>query len=87
MMGKRASYQLREAAGSFWLMNTEQIGLPFEQPLMLNACGAMIWKEYAAGKTQAEIAARLQRVYELDADAAAADVRDFLEQLNGQGIE
>ncbi len=87
MMGKRTSYQLREAAGGFWLINTEQSGLPFEQPLLLNACGAMIWKEYAAGKTRAEIAVRLQRVYGLDADEAAADVGEFLEQLNGQGIE
>lgn len=83
----QTAYQLREAAGAYWLINMEQKGLPFEKPLMLNQCGALIWKEYSAGKAVGEIAGKLQQLYGIGPTEAEADVRDFIGQLRVQGIE
>ena len=83
---RQTGYQLREAAGEYWLINMEQKGLPFEKPLMLNQCGALIWKEYSAGKAMGEIVEMLRQFYGIEPAEAEADVKDFIGQLNGQGI-
>lgn len=83
---RQTGYQLREAAGDYWLINMEQKGLPFEKPLMLNQCGALIWKEYSAGKAMGEIAGMLRQFYGIGPAEAEADVEDFIGQLKGQGI-
>lgn len=84
---RQTGYQLREAAGDYWLINMEQRGLPFEKPLMLNQCGALIWKEYSEGKAIGEIARTLQQTYGIELAEAEADVKDFIGQLKVQGIE
>lgn len=80
-MDKTKEYQLREAAGAFWLLHMTQPGMPFEKPMMLNECGALIWKNYAEGASEKEIAHLLQETYGISEETASQDTRAFLREL------
>ena len=41
-------YQLRCAAGKYWLLDMEQDGETYRPPLMLNESGAYIFRQYMA---------------------------------------
>ena len=82
---KKQRYQLRFAAGTYWLLDMEQEGAAYRKPFLLNETAAEIWKRYAAGETEESIAKWLQQEYAIDKQAAEEDVRDFLRQL-GQSI-
>ena len=51
-MDQRSRYQLRRAAGVYWLLDMEQDGLSCERPIMLNECGAFLWQRFRDGKTK-----------------------------------
>ena len=36
-------YQIRQAAGMYWLLDMEQPGIPYRQPVLLNETGAAFW--------------------------------------------
>lgn len=80
-MGKKMEYQLREAAGAFWLLHMTQKGLPFEKPLMLNACGALIWEYYVKGYPADKISHIVQETYDIPEKQAKADTQEFIRQL------
>ena len=42
-------YQIRHAAGIYWLLDMEQQGYPYEKPLPLNEMGAQIWEMMQKG--------------------------------------
>ncbi len=82
----KEKYQLREAAGCFWLLDMEQDGKNFRKPLMLNKSGAAIWKLLCDGKDPKQIAEYLKKTYDISGDEAKEDVRLFLESLKKEGI-
>ena len=43
-------YQIRQAAGMYWLLDMEQSGIPYRQPVLLNETGAAFWKLLVQGK-------------------------------------
>lgn len=47
-------YQLRQAAGAYWLLDMEQ-GEQYKKPFMLNECGAYIYRAYISGMSEDEI--------------------------------
>ena len=65
-------YQLRCAAGKYWLLDMEQDGETYRPPLMLNESGAYIFRQYMAGNTADKI--------------AETDVMQFIRQMELQGI-
>lgn len=75
-------YQLRYAAGMYWLLNTKQQGLNYIRPLSLNECGAYLWRKLAGGSDKTEIVNKLCEEYGLEREEALSDVEDFLKQLN-----
>ena len=79
-------YQLRAAAGQYWLLNMEQKGVPYQGPVALNAMGAEIWNRLQRGKTSAVIAEELSIQYETSSEEILEDVLAFCEQLKKQGI-
>lgn len=79
-------YQLRTAAGQYWLLNMEQKGVPYQGPVALNAMGAEIWNRLQRGKTSAAIAEELSIQYETSSEEILEDVLVFCEQLKKQGI-
>ncbi len=75
-------YQLRYAAGMYWLLNTKQRGLHYIRPLSLNECGAHLWQMLSAGADKPELVNSLCAEYGLERAEALSDVEDFIKQLN-----
>lgn len=81
-----AEYQMRKAAGGYWLLDMGQTGLAYKNPVPLNETGAEIWELTEAGKTPEQIAEKFAKDYGIAKEEALADVRQFFEQLKQQGI-
>lgn len=79
-------YQLRYAAGTYWLLNMRQRGTDYVKPLALNASGADLWRMLRDGFDKAAIADRLCGEYGLEREAALKDVEEFSEQLRQYGF-
>jgi Coenzyme PQQ synthesis protein D (PqqD) len=54
--------------------------------LSTNGSGALLWLELAGGATRDRLVERLAQAYMIDDERAAADVDNFLSELNGQGL-
>lgn len=83
---EKKRYQLRQAAGIYWLLDMEQSGIPYVKPVPMNEMGADIWKLYVQGFAAEEIAERLSSAYDVSAGSVKEDVSAFLEELKAQGI-
>ncbi|MBR6643841.1 MAG: PqqD family protein [Lachnospiraceae bacterium] len=82
----QSKYQLRYAAGRYWLLNMAQKGVPYHAPIALNSVGAEIWTRLADNMEISQIAKDLSAWYNISEDEALDDVREFLAQLEKQGI-
>lgn len=85
-MSQKERYQLRKAAGMYWLLDMEQEGLTGKKSVVINECGAYIWKWYQEKCTPEEIAGRLHETYGVAEEEAKADVTAFMNELKAQGI-
>ena len=83
----REKYQLRHAAGSYWLLVMEQTGKDYIQPVSLNEAGAEIWRRLQEKDTVEQIAEEYHRRFQIPVTEAMADIEQFLGQLKKQGIE
>lgn len=79
-------YQLRHAAGKYWLLDMQQNGLGYTKPVMLNECAAFIWKRSSRGETQEQIAQELQKIYGIPLEEAQEDTEQFIRHLREQGL-
>lgn len=82
----RSSYQLRYAAGLYWLLDMEQSGVPYRRPLAVNEVGADIWKLLAQGEGEGQIAEKLSVEYQVSPEAIREDITQFRRQLEQAGI-
>lgn len=78
-------YQLRHAAGLYWLIDMEQKGVPFKRPVPMNEVGAVIWNMLQEGQRD-RIADRLCMEYQVSREQAAQDVEQFLKNLSRHGV-
>ena len=78
-------YQIRRAAGLYWLLDMEQDANPYREPIPLNETGAKLFTALDEGNTKKELTDMLVREYELPPDEAKADVEAFLKQLSDFG--
>lgn len=78
-------YQLRQAAGAYWLLDMEQ-GEQYKKPFMLNGCGAYIYRAYISGMSEDEIMQAFAKEYGLSFSCAQSDVGQFMMELRQQGI-
>ena len=85
MKGKER-YQLRRAAGKFWLLDMEQEMGKYRAPIAMNETGAMILQGFWETGKEEDAAKALSETYEIDLEEALADVREFLQQLQAQGV-
>lgn len=78
-------FVLREAAGSFVVMN---IGgeLSFNGMITLNETGAFIWRAIENGDSAEEIARKLCEKYGVDFDTALSDTKNFIDKMNGANV-
>lgn len=80
-------YQLRYAAGLYWLIDMEQSGGSYISPLPLNEVGSKIWELIDGGLSILEICEQLSGTYAIPLAQAQKDVRDFLDQLRSKRID
>ena len=78
-------YQLRQAAGAYWLLDMEQ-GEQYKKPFMLNECGAYIYRAYISGMSEDEIMQAFAKECGLSFSCAQSDVGQFMMELRQQGI-
>ncbi len=79
-------YQLRYAAGLYWLLDMEQEGVPYKKPLAINNVGAYIWQLLVKGEKQEDIADKLSEECQVDRETALQDISCFLKQLEQYGL-
>lgn len=79
-----SKYQLRKAAGKYWLIDMGQEGLPYKPPAVINGAGAFIWQNLASGLSIEETALKLSSMYDIPAGEAKQDIMQFLVQLKDQ---
>lgn len=83
---KKPRYQLRYAAGLYWILDMWQEGVPYRKPLAVNEIGADIWRLLEQGKTNEEIAEELSRKYQAEREELEQDIVQFQKQLQQCGI-
>lgn len=79
-------WQLRYAAGSYWLLDMKRGNENRRTPLSLNQAGAEIWRLLQQGTEEEAAAELLCLQYRIDRESALEDVRGFLAGLKSQGI-
>ncbi len=79
-------YRIRKAAGSYWLLDMEQTGRHYIEPIELNESGARIWELFCRGLDVAAIAKDLAEQYGIDREAVKEDVLQFLARLEAAGV-
>lgn len=80
-------YQMRYAAGLYWILDMEQKGVPYRKPLATNEVGARIWKAFVLGETEEGIAEKLSVEYQVSRDEIREDIAQFWLQLEQYGID
>lgn len=83
-MGVR--YRIRKAAGSYWLLDMEQPGDHYIEPIELNGSGARIWELASRGLDVPAIAEELAGQYGIDMETVKEDVMQFLAGLEAVGV-
>lgn len=79
-------WQLRYAAGSYWLLDMKKGNENRRTPLSLNQAGAELWRLLQQGTEEEAAAELLCLQYRIDRESALEDVRGFLAGLKSQGI-
>lgn len=80
-------YQLRYAAGMYWLLDTCQEGVPYKKPLAMNEEGAYIWNMMTQGLKREQIVDALCREYQVPREVVLPDVEQFQAQLAQYGVQ
>lgn len=80
------SYQVRKAAGLYWILKMDQVGQSYVEPLPVNQVGADIFGLLQEGNTSRKIAKELSLKYGAPEDVIEEDVLAFLEQLKERGF-
>ena len=86
-MDGRGRYQLRKAAGLYWLLDMEQSGVERQEPIALNESGAYIWKQYESLRSERAVAEALSREFGISVQEGLTDIQQFFQQLKEQGLE
>lgn len=79
-------YQLRYAAGQYWLLDMEQPGVPYKRPMSMNAVGAEIWELLSKGCTIEQTTEVLMKEYLVSKEEIHEDIRQFQKQLEAYGV-
>lgn len=80
-------YQLRYAAGTYWLSDTKPERKAIPRPLELNETAAEIWKMLENGKNTEEIAAFFSEGNDEQEKEIQNDIEQFIEQLRQNKID
>lgn len=80
-------YQLRQAAGMYWLLDMSQKGLEYKKPVCMNETGAYLWELIRNGYSKEMVIKHLCEEFGLNQDEASEDVEGYYNTLLQHGIE
>lgn len=86
-MWMNEKYQLRQAAGQYWLIDMEQSSENYCPPIGMNESGAIILESFLETNDVKQSALRLQEVFGIDLQEAEMDAVAFLDQLRNKGVQ
>ncbi len=78
-----SGYVLREWDGEYLLIPVKLSAGNKPQMAILNACGGFLWEALQESRSFGELLKLLTDEYEVTKDQAEADIREFLDMLNG----
>lgn len=78
----RKNYIIRSVAGSHYLLDIGQRGLPYRKPICINEMGADICRLIIEGKEPEDIIVILSGEYRVSPDVLRGDVMAFIASLN-----
>lgn len=81
-----ARYSVRKAAGKYWLLDMQQDGKNYIEPIALNESGARIWELFSQNLDISAIAEHLAKQYGISAEMVKGDVLQFLKGLEAAGV-
>lgn len=79
-------YQIRKAAGLYWIVKTNQLDECYVPPFPVNECGALIIQGIQQGRDKKQLIEHLMEVYGVEEREAVEAVESFLKQLGEQGM-
>ena len=74
-------FVLREVAGQNMVIATGEASKNFHGMIKLNSTGKDIWQGLQEGLSEEEIIERLREKYQVDAERAGQDVKEFLNKM------
>lgn len=80
-------YQLRYAAGRYYLLDMAQEGVPYKRPMELNQIGAEIWQLMVEGYSVEQVVQKIAEEYEAEETDIRGDVLQFQESLIAYGVK
>lgn len=75
-------FQIRQAAGEYWLLDMQQDGRNYKRPIRLNQMGAEVVRLLLEQKSREEIAELLGKQYGVESKVILDDMEDFFNQLD-----
>lgn len=83
----KEGFILREVAGSYVVVAVGAASKDFRGVIKLNGSGAFLWKALEKeDKSTEDLVKALLDEYEIDAETAKKDVKDFVDRLKGAKI-
>ena len=79
-------YILHEIAGNYVVIGVLQNVVNMNGLTTVNEVGALLWKKLEDGATEEELLAAVLAEYEVDAETAKQDIKDFLDKLDQHKI-
>lgn len=77
----RPGHVLRDIAGEYLIIPVELAQDEASRMAVLNEEGKFLWEQLTQAHTMDELVEAMTAEFEVDAQTAAADIRDFLEEL------
>jgi len=77
---------LREIAGEYLLVPVNEAAMRIKGMVILTESGCLLWKRLQNDCTEEDLVQAILAEYEIDAETARADVKEFLQKMDKAGI-
>lgn len=79
-------FVLREIAENYIVVPFGENAISFKAMITLNKTGAFLWKQLEEERTEEELLANMLEEYDIESETAKADIGQFIEKLETNGI-
>lgn len=77
----KSGYIMREVAGNYVVVPTNEATLDFNGMITLNGTGAFLWGHLSENKNEQELIGMLLEEYDINETTAKTDIYEFLTKL------